>query len=265
MNRENAVTPAERRVIIDPLEFPTTNDWKRISDASCLDELFMLLKKCRLVHSSDVATDWKAIRRVVEVRPLLYEVQQRLADVGRSYILMMFYYEKGIPDNPWWAERESGGVIFYPQFEDRHFRIKEWFDFYSDTLYYKLFSAWDVIGHVINVKYALGLKQKEVYFRSAVTALGKDTQEQTLYKGLVTITGSPHFERANGLRHDITHNYLPNVPSVAVHDDEKKSWHFGRKTTYVRSDEIVENVGHILRLFCSTLQYISYPRIARTP
>ena len=60
---------------------------------------------------------------------------------------------------------------FYPDFEDVHYAIKMWFDYFSDTFYYKLFSAWDIIGHFLNVKYGLKIPNDKVYFSIAVNKL----------------------------------------------------------------------------------------------
>ena len=77
-----------------------------------------------------------------------------MTDVATSYVLTMFYYGKGIPDKRWYISpgRNGASIQYYPDFADVHFQIKAWFDFYSDVLYYKLFSAWDLMGHVLNVQ-----------------------------------------------------------------------------------------------------------------
>lgn len=111
----------------------------------------------------------------MELQIYLHEVRQRLGGVARSYILMMYYYGKGIPDKrPYVSPSKDGhSVQYYPDFTERqHFHIKGWFDFYSDTFYYKLFSAWALIGHMINVAYGLGIKKAD--FSKAVEALKKN-------------------------------------------------------------------------------------------
>jgi len=80
----------ESIAIVDPFEFPTPADCRRLHAASSLGELFNLVESCRAAHSG-FATDLRSFRRVVEPVYLLHEVKQRFADVGRSYVLMMFY------------------------------------------------------------------------------------------------------------------------------------------------------------------------------
>jgi len=135
-----------------------------------------------------------------------------------------------------------------------HYPRKAWFDFYSDTLYYKLFSAWDVLGHLIDAQYAL--KVKHVDFGRAVTALGKSQQAPNVYADLAQIASSPHFQKAKDIRNDITHNYLPNVPGLTVSNRHSPTWSLSPKR-YVYANEIVENVDHVMRLFGSTLTCLS--------
>ena len=90
--------------------------------------------------------------------------------------------------------------------------IKDWVDYYSDSFYCKLFSALDVIGHLLNVRYELGIKQ--VHFHKVVCRL-RD-RDSSLYIGLNEIRESPAFREANRLRNEITHNYLPSSTGMSV-------------------------------------------------
>ncbi len=167
----------------------------------------------------------------------------------------MFYYEKGIPDKrPWISPGKNGASVqYFPDFKEVHHSIKMWFDYFSDTLYYKLFSAWDVVGHVLNVKYDLEIKEKDVYFSTAFKKLGD--KEKNLRCCLKKVKNSPVYKKAHGIRRDITHNYLPNTAHMV-----------GRRCSqfttidlkeYKTSEEIVTNVQGALELFAETLQCIS--------
>lgn len=240
----------------DTLEFPTKADWKRIDNSSPFQGLFSLLAQ---LENSEFGKDKKTqdFFAGMELQRYLYEVGQRLRDVARSYILMMYYYEKGIPDKRWYVSPSKDGhsIQYYPDFTERHFQIKGWFDFYSDTFYYKLFSAWDLVGHIINVAYGLGIKKKQVYFsRRAVEAL-KNKGNEPLYKCLKELQNSPGFLRANTIRNDITHNYLPNVAGIRVYrSDNSKS--LSLKASYITSESVVANAQEALGLFAKTIEIL---------
>lgn len=226
-------------------EFPTKEDWKRIYNASAFEKIFSVLDS---FGAKEHTTDDFA--KTIELSGWLYEIRQRISDTARSYCFMMFYYEKGIPDKRWYISPGTKGesVQYYPDFKEAHFHIKAWFDFFSDTLYYKLFSAWDLIGHALNVNYEL--KIDKVYFDKAIEKLrDKDTN---LHACLKNVKDSRAYQKAHGIRINITHNYLPNTAHMVVHRDSHVTT-IGLKK-YVTSEEIVTNVRETLELFTATLQ-----------
>jgi hypothetical protein len=163
---------------------------------------------------------------------------------------MVFYYEKGIPDKRWYILPVTKGesVQYYPDFKEAHFHIKAWFDFFSDTLYYKLFSAWDLIGHALNTNYELEIHK--VYFDTAIKKLRK--KNTNLHAVLKKLTDSQTYKDARRIRNDITHNYLPSTAHMVVHKDSHVTTIDLKK--YVPSEEIVSNVRGALELFAETLR-----------
>ncbi len=231
-------------------EFPTQEEWKRIYKASPFEELYSALD--RVTQRSDWSDD---VFITLEVRGYLNELMHRFADTFKSYQMMMFYYEKGIPDQRWYSSpgKQGESMQYFPDFENHHVYIKAWFDFYSDTLYYKLFSAWDIIGHILNVKYSLNIRKDRVNFREAVQRL--KNRDETLFERLDALINSPSYQEAKRVRNDITHNYLPNVPGMAVfREDRFDAW--GVKK-YIRSNEVVANIKEALDLFGKTMRYLT--------
>jgi hypothetical protein len=120
-------------------EFPTSKDWKRIYGKSPFGQIHSLLQGTTVGNRTHKGLDDFA--REMTLDECLFQIEHRVADVATSYVLMMFYYEKGIPDKRWYISpgRNGASVQYFPDFQDIHFETKAWFDFYSDTLYYKLF------------------------------------------------------------------------------------------------------------------------------
>ena len=234
-------------------EFPTQEDWKRIYSASRFDQIFSLWDGIQARKGP--RTDWSGFTKAMQLDGLMYEMRERLVDTARSYVFMMFFYGQGIPDKRWYVSPGNRGqsVQFFPDFKERHFVIKGWFDFYSDTSYYKLFSAWDLVGHILSVKYDLSPKKGRVNFKWAVKAL--TSKNATLRASLEEVRDSPAFQKANKLRNDISHNYLPYTTGIAIHRGEGVTG-IGFKH-YVPSAEIIANIQEALDLFGVTLQRIT--------
>ncbi len=154
-------------------DFPTQSDWERIYQAAPFEK--MLSRFYNLIAKSHTGNGILAYTKALEPARIYLRNTTTTKRCRISYILMMFYYEKGIPDKRWYGEE---GKIF-PDFDERHFYIKRWFDFYSDTSYYKLFSAWDLMGHVLNVKYDSGVNK--VDFAKAISRL-KNEGMTSLYR-----------------------------------------------------------------------------------
>jgi len=231
-------------------EFPTREDWKRIHSVSAFKKIYSVLDS--LESSEHLTGDFA---KDLELKGWLYEMRQRVEDTAISYFFVMFYYEKGIPDKQWYKSPGANGasVQYFPDFKEVHYSIKMWFDYFSDTLYYKLFSAWDLVGHLLKVKYDFKIRKDSVSFSTALEKLkDKDTN---LYNCLNSIKNSPVYKEAHKIRSDITHNYLPHTAHMVVHSGSKLTTIDLKQ--YIPSEEIVTNVREALELFTETLQCIS--------
>jgi len=237
-------------------EFPSKGDWKRISETSLFEELYPLLDELdKKIRPTDDRGD---IFEYIELQGWLYHLRQRLNDAKYSYVLMMFYYEQGIPDEQWIAE-SNDGWRYFPNFDDIHFIIKEWFDFYSDTTYYKIFTTWDTFGHFLNIKHRLGIKQNDVHFTRVIKRLSKTGNN--LYIKMQSILNSPEFKKANSIRNNITHNYLPHKPGLVgnrITDDKNVpgivvSLEINK---YIISTDIVKNIDETLKLLKQSVEYL---------
>ncbi len=74
-------------------EVPTREDWRRIYDASPFPKMFTMMDSFGAVERKT-----EDFAKILELNGWLYEIRQRMADTAKSYCLMTFYYEKGIPD-----------------------------------------------------------------------------------------------------------------------------------------------------------------------
>lgn len=245
--------------------FPSSADWKRIYSASRFEQL--LTQAERLQPEGITARDVDAFVKTVKLDGLHLELHQRLSAAATSYVLMVFYFEQGIPDNRWHQSPGKSGssISYFPDFQPKHFRLKGWFDFYSDMFYYKLFSAWDLMGHVLNVRHSLELPLPD--FASAIEALGK--KDPVARAPWNSIFGSHIFRDVRRIRHDITHGYSPSTTGMAVSRENlvlkgKKTirYGFGIKK-YLPSNEILSTANKGIGLLERSLAILTGVSLAR--
>lgn len=74
-----------------------------------------------------------------------------------TYALCKHYYDKGIPDEPWYISpgHEGQSIQYMPNFEEEHWMRHYWFNYFSDTFYLKLSAVWDSIIDILNHYYGL--------------------------------------------------------------------------------------------------------------
>ena len=128
----------------------------------------------------------------------------------------MFYFGKGIPDDEWFISpgKKGESIQYYPHFEKKDFLIKAQFDYYADAFYHKLFSAWDTLGHLLNVVYELEIERAS--FDNAVKKL--KTVKPALHAKLTAIMDSADFQTMRQFRHSVTHNHLPDTLALGLEE-----------------------------------------------
>jgi Cthe_2314-like HEPN len=202
INRRTSAVSQEASLMFP--QFPNEKDWNRISQSYPLIEVD-ILKRGFYQPEGDGSRQsaWEQLGIDPKVHELQIHLSSRLHDIHLSYVMMSFYFEQNISD------------------EDKH-ETKLSFNYYSHIFYIQLFSAFDNIGHLLNVLYRLEMKEKGVSFKAVVKKIkGK---HPALYDCIAPVINSETFSSSSGLRNDITHNFLPGLTGRSVVDrkDMKK-------------------------------------------
>ena len=153
------------------LVFPSAEDYRAISQEIDFETTSSRIMALAQSKPEDVGP-W-GFMYTIQAGDIVIELQNKWVDVARSYILLRFYYDIGIPDDEWVLSpgRNGESAEYFPHFEEQNHYTKEWFDYYADAFYFKLFSALDILGHWLNSRYRLGIKQRSVNFNVAVKKL----------------------------------------------------------------------------------------------
>ena len=165
---------------------------------------------------------------------------------------MRFFYLQGIPDKTWhiWPGRRGSSVEYFPYFEEHHFLIKDWFDYYSDTFYSNAFSAMDMVGQWLNLYHRTGLPEDTVSFQRVLSPLSQ--KSHGLYVELEGIRTDPSYMQAAEFRNGATHRVLPSTAGMAV-TRTPTGWALGLRE-YITSDAFIENAGKVLALIEKTIE-----------
>lgn len=239
-------------------EFPSSGEWHAIF----IDTPFpSLLELARLPSSAKTSLsdgDIRAFAAGVATGRLDVELYNRVLDVARSYVFMKYYHSQGIPDERWFISpgRSGQSVEYFPDFEEPDFITKQWFDYYAETFYLKLFSAWAIVGHILNETFNLGLKAKQVDFEPAVKALAPAAGE---VKAVCrSVLEDAAFVEARVLRNNITHNESPSAVGMTVSRSETAKavvYSLGMKP-YATSTAMVANATAAVALLRLTIETI---------
>ena len=247
-------------------DFPTQDDIKRIYSTAPFQPFRAMRKRIFIPLNKDESSTGPltACLKSIEVTEILEQLHYKIMGAAKSYVLMSYFFEKGIPDDESYISpgKQGESVEFLPHFEPIHFEVKDWFDYFSDTFYYKLFSSLDMVGHFINLQYELGVKPKQVHFNSSLVNK-LHTKDLHLHKGLKEILEDPIYLEANRLRNDITHNYLPGSAGLSVTREKGDGWEgiqLGIRA-YTSSSAIMSNVQQAVSLLERIVDLVTESRI----
>lgn len=147
----------------------------------------------------------------------LLEFNNRVFDLTNTYAMLMFYYNKGIPDEEWCTSSKDGtGTVYFPHFEEEHTAYHYWFGFYSESYYTRFFGVVDIFYHLANIKYNLNAKKNMKFRGNVLNNLSNGGAESNrelraeLKGKLNNFMNDDVFKATNKFRKDITHNFRPN-------------------------------------------------------
>lgn len=100
----------------------------------------------------------------LELSPWLATLVTSWGHVMRSWVMMIFFFNKGIPDEKYVMSPGPKGesVRYFPDFKREDFDVLNDFTFYADIFVVKIFSVLDVMWQTLNVYFDCGLETSEV-------------------------------------------------------------------------------------------------------
>ena len=185
--------------IEDSFELLTQQEWDNYLGTHLFDNL--------LIHSEQFnkPSDIFAIFSLMRLDELLIEHNNKVGSVNITYALCRHYFDKGIPDDPWYISPGNNGqsIQYFPLFQEEHWMRQTWFNFFSDAYYLKISSLWDSIMEIINHYYELNMKS-DLRMRDNVLKWLKENHNN-IYLVFCDIMADPVYESARQYRTSAAH------------------------------------------------------------
>ena len=225
-------------------EYPTEEEWKEIyrsfpaADIVFSEYDFNFAQKKGLEGLNQLTT-------IKEINAWIMALENKWKDVARSYVMMNFYYDKGIPDEPYFISpgRKGESVEYFPNFKKVHYVRKDAFDFYADVYFFKVFSAFDGLWQLFNVYFKCGLDIHKVTFES----LCKRLEDKKTADHLRIILADERYGESNKIRNAFVHRLPPQAQGPGISRKENTIG-FGI-SEYTSSKQIAET-AHRLLSYC---------------
>lgn len=232
-------------------DWPKEDEWRELEKSYPFEKL-KVPDDC-FQYTASPQGSLEAFFAFPEILTWKVHLQNRLIQTGWSYVLLMFHFNKGIPDDEWFISPGKNGesIEYFPHFKEEDHLVKAQFDYYVDVFYYKLFSAWDTLGHLLNVRYEMEIENAS--FGKAVRKL--ETIKPALHIRLKGIMDTPDFNKMREFRHSSTHNHLVGHIGSTVRKVSNNHVTFGGGS-YTPSADIKDNIIKSLDLFAETLEAI---------
>ncbi len=234
------------------MKYPTKDEWIKIQENSNIDKLKLTVA---IPQSTDIFTF--AINQ--ELRSWIRLFNNRLGETRMSYVLFMSNFNEGIPDEQWYISPGFNGesIQYFPHFEEKNFHFKSMFDYYVDIFYYKFFSAWDTMFHILNTHQQFDVNSGIGFNNKVLNKLKVTNQE--LHNIIKETDNSASFIKSRDLRNNITHNFAPNEVSSGLtklkRNGELKRIDVGIGS-YTPSSIFVENINGVIEEFSNLLKVI---------
>jgi hypothetical protein len=240
--------------IFDYADYPTHESWNEqyLRKNKTLDKISLKEEnenQSYSVLSSEGLMNW-------ELSFWINDFNNKAFDLINTYIILIHYYNKGIPDTEWFAKSERGGVRFFPHFEEKHHHIIYWFSFYLESYYTRFSSLIDTIYHIINVRYYLRIEPTQG-FKSKVSKALKNADVE-LYIYLNDIRKNDTYKAVEELRNNITHNFRPHQVDSGIKRTKKEGSFsiVGGVGNYTTTTEFVNNIELSLDLIAEIIDTI---------
>ncbi|MGA3601748.1 Cthe_2314 family HEPN domain-containing protein [Lysinibacillus agricola] len=140
-----------------------------------------------------------------EVNHWMTEYNNKIFNISVNYVQMMLYYIEDDKQN-------------YDDFDKNNVGIQYWYSYYTESLTQRVLGAYDLLMHVINVKYQFNKAPGSRFNFEVMKSLKEENLE--LYDELKQAIDDVEYFQISELRNDFTHNNNPTNLTSGVERKE---------------------------------------------
>jgi hypothetical protein len=249
-------------ISIELFDFPTKEDMIPLLNESPLSSYLV-------EQQSFFRKDLSPIEQLdyqMQLNEMVSYLNNRIFQVNLSYAYILYYFNRGIPDEEWKVLNEEGKMQYFPHLKDEHWTNKIHFEHHIDSLFQRAFTTLDLFAHILYQRFGIvrevrNGRQEDISFNRAVWKLKNQKQEVELFNKLLLFKNSEQFKVASKIRNDITHNQ----PPYKLHTHyESRYGVTSMQTYYMTSKRLKENMQGLLenmknifetvRIYCEELE-----------
>lgn len=185
-------------------ELLSTEEWEEYLGATLFDKMVIDMKK------------FSSYQEHIFLYPRLEEAikghNNKVGDLKITYALCRHYFDKGIPDEPWYISpgKEGQSIQYVPNFEEEHWMRRYWFNHFAENLYLKFFSIWDDVMEILNIFFEIDESIQDYRFRANVMKKLKEIQPD-IHTYMFGILKEETYIEANKFRTCFVHGYAPST------------------------------------------------------
>lgn len=201
------------------MEFRIDNTFETLSKEEWDKYLGVAIFENMIIDTNIFPVAQDLISQMVFQQGLVNYIRQHNNKVGTlnvSYALCRHYFDKGIPDDPWYISpgKDGQSIQYMPEFQPKHWLIRYWFSYFSEAVYFKLFSIWDSVIGFINEYYQMD-HTEDLRFKSNVLKSLK-AQRKDIAEFMANILQEKIYQDANMYRTRIIHGSTPSDVSSGI-------------------------------------------------
>lgn len=198
--------------IFQGLRYPTEVEYNR--SGANLDSNWNSMMLESPVRSGNLFID--ELFLIIDLDEAYIAFNRRIFETKLTYKMAVFFYNNGIPDDPWYiSPGKDQGVDYFPNFkEDEHYVNHYWFNYYTESFYSRFQGVIDYLFHIINKKYCLNIEDKVGFNKFVLNKL--KVKEPRLRLLLNKHYYNNHYKELLTYRNNIIHNSKPGEISGSV-------------------------------------------------
>ncbi len=196
----------------------------------------------------------------------LMQFNNRLGAIKVTYLLIRHYYDMKFPvdDCVNIPGQETQSLEFCRNTTDQYYDIKWFFNYFTEMAFYRIFSVWDSVLHLINIYYHFDVKPGPHFEKMIHSKL--ESKNKALIQYLKGITENDTYIKAKILRNNIAHNFTPSLFSHWIEREKTEKARiirFSYKDTAPK--KFMDNIDGLLVLLADSLQDIKEYLIKTEP